>query len=315
MQDAFYERLIAAKERKFRLERAERRREELLKRLREQERLIIQLEVRLEAEQADVDALTRMSLANLFHTLLRSKEEQLEMERQQALAAALQLQEAKQSLEDIKAEIARVGNDLAEFRSAEREYERLMAEKESALRGSPTASLELAEMESEIADQTILVQEIDEALSAGKRVLASLEDASSSLEKAENWGNWDMWGGGGLISTHLKHNHVDDARQYLHNAKQLMQDFRDELADLKRTLDIEIDISGMLKMADYWFDGFITDWIVQGRIKQTQEQTLEAIRRVRDAVRQLQSEHSAAESALSRMKARRDAWIEGKNLP
>ncbi|WP_274650922.1 hypothetical protein [Paenibacillus humicola] len=98
MADELYERLLAAKGRKYRLEKAESRRAALLKRKREQERQIVELEVRLEAEQADVEQLTRMSLTHLFYTILRSKNEQLETERQQALAAALRLQEAKQAL-------------------------------------------------------------------------------------------------------------------------------------------------------------------------------------------------------------------------
>ncbi|WP_248924042.1 hypothetical protein [Paenibacillus hamazuiensis] len=311
MPDVFSDKLMKAKERKLRFNKAERRREELLKRQREQERLIVQLEMELEAEQADVDKLTGLSLTNLFHTILRSKEEQLEMERQQVLAATLKLMEAKQALADIQDEIIRVGDELADCREAEREYEQLMKERETFLRSSASSSAELAEMDARIADQTILLKEINEAWSAGKGVLANLVSASSSLEKAENWGKWDLWGGGGMISTHVKHNHVDDAKRFIHSANRQLLRFRDELADLKRSIHIEMDIGGMLKMADYWFDGLIADWVVQGRIKNAQERTLEAIRRVGDVVGQLQAEHSAAEAALQSMTAKRTAWIEG----
>lgn len=314
MTDTLHDRLLEARERKFRLNKAERRRDELQKRKREQERLIVELEVQLEAEQADVEQLTRLSLANLFHTLLRSKEEQLEMERQQALAAALKLQEAKQALGDTQAELHRAAEEIGGLLNAERDYVRLLAEKEAALRSSPGASSELEEMEARLTELTLQVREIDEARSAGRSVLASLEDASNCLEKAENWGRWDLWGGGGMISTHLKHGHVDDAKQYIHNANRLMLRFRDELADLNRRLDIEIDIGGMLKMADYWFDGLIADWVVQGRIQNAQEQTLESIRRIRPVVDRLQAEQAAAESELAGLKTRRVAWIEGKTL-
>ncbi|NOU92688.1 hypothetical protein GC093_05520 [Paenibacillus sp. LMG 31456] len=314
MPDSLHYRLMDAKERKFRLHKAERRKEELLKESRKQERLIIQLELQLESEQLDVDKLTRMSLANLFHTILRSKEEQLEMERQQALAAALKLQEAKQVLTDLEAGLEQVGNDLTDYRNAEHEYEKLMAEIESVLRSESSSSANLlAEMDGQISDQTVLVKELLEALTAGRRVLTSLEDASASLEKAENWGKWDMLGGG-TISTHLKHNHVDDAKQYIHNANRLLLNFRDELADLKRSVDIEIEISGLLKMADYWFDGLITDWVVQGRIQKAQDQVLKAIHQIRIIVSQLQTECSVAESALAGMRTKRTLWIEQCNL-
>jgi len=311
MLDHFTDRLTELKERKYQLNRAERRREELQKRLKEQERLIVKLEVELESEQADVEQLTRMSLANLFRTILRNKEEQLEMERQQVLAAALKLQEAKQALEETKEELAKVGSELSEFRDAEYEYNRLMIEKEAALRDSWEYASQLLELDTQITDKGLFVKEVQEAWTAGRRVLASLTAGSASLEKAENWGKWDMWANGGLISTHIKHNHVDDARQAIHDANRLLRDFRDELADLKRTVNINVDISDTLKLADYWFDGLITDWIVQGRINNAQEKTLEAIHQVRMVVRELEQSHAAAERELQALKTQRAAWIEG----
>ncbi|REE69664.1 hypothetical protein A8990_13262 [Paenibacillus taihuensis] len=306
--------LLEAKERMQRLNKAERRREELLRRVNNQERIIVQLELQLEKEQADVDKLTKMSLANLFHTILRSKEEQLELERQQALAAALKLQEEKQRLVSTQENLRQLGDELAQYTGAEREYHRLMAVKESALRGATEHGSKLIAMDDEIADQTLQLKEIQEALTAGNRVVSALEDASTSLEKAENWGNWDTWGGGGLISTSIKHEHVDHAKSHIQNANHLLHAFRDELDDLNQTINIQIDISGTLKMADYWFDGLITDWIVQGRIKNSQQQTLDALNDIRSVVRDLQSKQASGQASLSALQTKRQAWIEMTNL-
>jgi len=92
-----------------------------------------------------------------------------------------------------------------------------------------------------------------------------------------------------------------------------MLHFRNELADLQRSVHIEIEISGLLKMADYWFDGLITDWVVQGRIQNAQHQVLESLRKVRSVVNQLQAEHASADSALAGMRTKRVAWIEQSN--
>jgi hypothetical protein len=311
MSDVTHEQLMEAKERIYLLDKAERRWADLQKRIRETEKLMIRLELKLESEQADVVKLTKMSMANLFYTILRSKDEQLELERQQALAAALQLQEAQQELADCKSESRQIGNEITDLGDAKLEYERLMAKREADLRNSPEYSSKLADIEAELTEQRILLKEINEAWTAGKRVLQAFLDASSSLDSAESWGNWDMWMNGGLISTYVKHSHVDGAKQSIHNANHLMRSFRDELADLKRTAHVEVDISGTLKMADYWFDGFITDWIVQGRIKNSHEQVLEAIRKIRPVVNQLQSDHSEAELKLKLLTNQRIAWIEG----
>ncbi|MFD0712651.1 hypothetical protein [Paenibacillus sp. GCM10027626] len=314
MSQTLHLRLNEAKERMYRQQKAERRRDELQKRCRELERRVVQLEVQLEREQHDVEKLTRMSLTNLFHTLLRSKQEQLELERQQVLTAALNLQEAQQTLANTQAELQELGDELAHGRNAKYDYEKLLAEKEAMLRDAPYKAAELADMEEKIGDQSVLVKELNEALVAGKRVLASLEDASNSLEKADNWGKWDTWGGGGMVSTHAKHTHIDDAKQYILNANHQILQFRDELADLKRSITIDIDISSSLKMADYWFDNLITDWIVQGRIHQAQENVLEALSKVRAVTSQLERDHNLAITHLQQLKNGRTAWIEDSQI-
>ncbi|WP_436242561.1 hypothetical protein [Paenibacillus sp. LjRoot56] len=314
MPDNLNLQLRVAKERMFRLHKAERKREDLLNRVYEQERLIGRLELQLESEQADVERLTRLSLTNLFHTILRSKSEQLEMERQQVLTAALQLDTAKQALLDAQNALIQVGDDLANYQRAADDYKKLMAVKEEALLNAPLLSRELERMDDNIDDQKLLVKELQEALTAGKLVLASLTDASNSLEKAENWGKWDLWGGGGMISTHAKHSHVDDAKRFIHQANHQILNFRDELTDLNRSFHIEIDISDTLKMADYWFDGLIADWIVQGRITISQSQTLSAMNKIRPVVSQLQKEFSTADATLADLIMKRINWIEESSL-
>lgn len=308
-----FEQLAEVRERLYELMRVQSKRDQIMKRIREQEALIVKLEVELDMEQKDVERLTKMSLANLFHTILRSKTEQLEVERQQALAATLKLQEAQQTLADLKQQQLEMGEQLAQAANVQAEYDRLMKAKEDWLRSCPITSLELEEMEQQISDKRLLLKELQEALSAGRGVLSLLTDASNSLQKAENWGNWDLWANGGLISTHMKHSHVDDARRFIHSANRQLQDFHKELADLQRTANIQVDISGMLKMADYWFDGLITDWIVQGKIKNAQEQTLEALHQIRSIVNTLETDYRATESELSMLKNNRITWIEASN--
>ncbi|MEK4249345.1 hypothetical protein [Paenibacillus sp. FSL W7-1287] len=309
-----FQQLIETKERLHEHSRLESRRQLLAQRMREQEALIIELKVKLDMEQRDVEKLTTMSLTNLFHTILHSKEEQLELERQEALAAALKLQEAEQTLAELKEEQKENGLKLAELANAESEYNRLMHEKEEWLRTCPQSALELDEMELLIAEKSLLLKELREALSAGKSVMSHLSDASNSLEKAENWGNWDMWVNGGLISTHIKHEHIDDARSYIHNANRQLEVFHKELADLKQSIDVQVDISGILKMADYWFDGLIADWIVQGRINDAQQQTSNALHQVRLVVNTLEASRRAEENELTMMHEKRKLWIEQASL-
>ena len=52
--------------------------------------------------------------------------------------------------------------------------------------------------------------------------------------------------------------------------------------------DLHIDTGDFLSFADYFFDGFVVDWMVQDRINTAKRQVEEAIRRTESIVNQLQ---------------------------
>ena len=123
------------------------------------------------------------------------------------------------------------------------------------------------------------LREIDEAVRAADDALAYLRRAARSLGSARNYGVWDILGGG-LIVTMLKHSKLDMARVEMENARDAMRRFSDELRDVEALPDVELDIGDFLTLADYFFDGFLADVMVQGRIRQAQEQVARAIRQV-----------------------------------
>ena len=129
-------------------------------------------------------------------------------------------------------------------------------------------------------------QEIHEAINAADNALIALRNAQDSLEDAGNWGIWDMLGGG-FFSTMLKHSKIDQAQQELEEARSALRRLRRELADLDRSAEIELDMGDFLRFADFFFDGFIADWMVQSKIRKGQQQVRQAIRRVEDIRRQL----------------------------
>lgn len=106
------------------------------------------------------------------------------------------------------------------------------------------------------------IKETVEAIAAGNRVVDKLIETENSLNSAEGWGMWDMWGGGGLITDMIKHSHIDDARNTASRVKSLLNHFNTELADIKIASQITIEIEGFTKFADFFFDGLIADWVV-----------------------------------------------------
>ena len=133
-----------------------------------------------------------------------------------------------------------------------------------------------------------LEKEKREAIAAGNRALHSLRAAQDNLNSAKNWGLWDMFGGG-FISTALKQSKMDAAKRNMEQAKYDLRNFSRELRDVSMSYNLNIETGDFLSFADWFFDGFIVDWMVQERINKARNQVAEAIRRVEYILRELQS--------------------------
>jgi hypothetical protein len=125
-----------------------------------------------------------------------------------------------------------------------------------------------------------------EAVDAGYRALQSLRSAQAELNSAKNWGLVDLLGGG-LISGLVKHSKMDNAQRYMEQAKYDLSNFSRELNDVNMACNLNIDVGDFLSFADFFFDGFVADWLVQDRINEARRQVEDAIRRVQEIIRQL----------------------------
>ncbi|WP_188891096.1 hypothetical protein [Paenibacillus radicis (ex Gao et al. 2016)] len=287
----------------------ERRHRQLQSQINAEMKLITELEVKFDQEQEDVDKLLKLSWTNLFHTLLRNKEEQLETERQEALAVLLKLQQAKLEVETLKAELIENGNQLGELHGAEEAYARLMQQKEQwILSGDSEAAHGLEELDGQLAEAQQQRKEWYEAAAACRQLVLSLEDAVNKLDSAANWGTYDMLGGG-LISTSIKHSKIDDAKNSINTARHLVKRLKEELKDVNLQSDLAVEIGGMATFADYFFDGLIADWIVQGKIKESQSQAENQLHKARMLLKTLDKELAQAEGTHASLKEERDRLI------
>ena len=99
--------------------------------------------------------------------------------------------------------------------------------------------------------------------------------------------------GGKLVASMVKHNKIDKADQELDIAKQRMEEVAYYLKDRKDLVEVDLDISGVLSFADTFFDNFLFDMIVQGRIKDARKQVQSAIslmEGVLDALSEIEAE-------------------------
>ena len=125
-------------------------------------------------------------------------------------------------------------------------------------------------------EQEYYSREIKEAIDAADRALYFLEQARKSLGSARGWGVYDMFAGG-FVSTMLKHGSMNKAEGYLEDAEEALQELGRELDDVDEMIDFSYNRTDLLTYADYFADGFLVDFLMQGRIR-------DALRNVEDAI-------------------------------
>jgi hypothetical protein len=278
----------------FRLQKIEAMLAELHKQKEELEKKAAELKETLDKENIDVEKLEGKGLAHIFHSILGNLEERTAKERQEALAARLKYDQALRDLEGVEYEIAGLTAERPRYRSCEADYRELFArKKEQLLLTNHEAAQEILDITGQIASARNTVKEIREALHAGNEVIRHLNSASDSLNSAEGWGTWDIFGGG-LIADMIKHSHIDDAKNEVSNTQQSLRKFRTELADVKIDSSINIDVNGFGKFADFFFDGLIADWCMQSRIHDSQD----SVENVKSQVRTVMTKLGSMESRL-----------------
>ncbi|WP_053220407.1 hypothetical protein [Virgibacillus senegalensis] len=236
---------------------------------------------RLEKEKVDVEKLEGVSLKGIFMSLAGKKEEVLDKERQEVLEAQLKWKEASSAREELEKEHSILADRIQSLGYPEEQYQQLLERKEQyLLNQNHQAGGQLLDLSEAIGELRADAREIKEALAAGREASDALADAKKSLHSAENWGTLDMFGGG-MITTAIKHGRIDDASKEVHEAQRLLRKFSRELDDIGNSFSFGVSISGGWTVADYFFDGLITDWFVQGQIKDSLEQ-VETVKRETD---------------------------------
>lgn len=132
-----------------------------------------------------------------------------------------------------------------------------------------------------------IIKEKNEAIQAGQRALRSLRAAADELKGARDWGILDMFGGG-LISSLAKRKRMRNAQERMEDAKTDLRCFSRELQDVEMACNLNIETGDFLSFADWFFDGFFVDFMVQDRIRKAQEQVNEAIYQVHKVLEQLE---------------------------
>ena len=231
---------------------------------------VISLRVAFRKEQEDVEKLEGRSLANYFYQVIGKLDDKLDQERKEAYAAKVKLDAAERELAGIESDIKEIQEQITDVLVAETRYKDALELKRRQLKDSGTqVADQILSMEERIAALQAQKQEIKEAISAGYSARSTADRILSELEDADGWNTWDILGGGGIITHMAKHSHLDEAQDLVQELQSQLRRFKTELADIQISANMQVNIDGFLRFADYFFDGLFADWAVGDKISQS----------------------------------------------
>ena len=283
---------------------------ELQNQRREYDREVISLRVAFRKEQEDVEKLEGKSLANYFFQVIGKLDDTLDQERQEAYAAKVKLDVAERELAGIEADISEIQSQLSDIRIAEAQYKEELEKKRAALKASGTQTADqIFEIEERIAALEAQKREIKEAISAGYSAGGTADRILSELEDADGWNTWDMIGGGGIITHMAKHSHLDEAQDLVSELQSKLRRFKTELADIQISANMQVNVDGFLRFADYFFDGLFADWAVGDKISQSMNSVSSTKSQISRTLDKLSNMESAADGEIARLKLQLDDLI------
>lgn len=267
----------------------------------------------LEKEQGDVEELERMSLVSFLARIQGDLESRKAEERREAAMAKARYDAAKWDLEDLDRRFRDAVREKESLRGLEKQYQALLDEKEEALHSQGGAqSQRLGQLAQEQERTAGELREIQEAIQAGLAAQRALEEMSSDLSGAENWGVWDMVGGG-IMATFAKHGCLDDAQDAAYEARRALSRFRTELADVSSEQVPDVELGDFAVFADYFFDGLFADLFVQSRIREAQEQVEAVTQRVERLIVRLRDERENLEEKQGQLDWERERLLTAQN--
>ena len=263
----------------------------------------------LEKEQGDVEELERMSLVSFLARIQGDLESRKEEERREAAMAKARYDAAKWDLEDLDRRFREAVREKERLQGLEEQYQALLDEKEEILRSQGgVQSQRLGQLAQEQERTAGELREVQEAIQAGLAAQRALGEMISDLSGAENWGVWDMVGGG-IMSTFAKHGCLDDAQDAAYEARRALSRFRTELADVSSDQVPDVELGNFAAFADYFFDGLFVDLFVQSRIREARDQVEAVTQRVERLIALLRDERESLEEKQGQLDWERERLL------
>ncbi len=266
----------------------------------------------LKKEKKDVDKLEKLTFTSIWYTFIGGKSEKIRQEKNELGQVEYEYKYLNDTLDRLQKDIDYYKDRIFSINKLEKEYNNLLVEKEKTIMETSHELYEpLSKINKDIVDKENYQKEIGEAINAGKEVIYALESIKEALSKARNWGTWDIFGGG-FISDMVKHSNLDKAEDNMQQLRYLLNKYTRELKDINMHISINLDISDMLRFADFFFDNIFSDMMVQSKINRALEQVDKAYNIVNNQIYQLQYEYKNLNDDIKSLKAQKQNLLSPK---
>jgi hypothetical protein len=233
---------------------------------------------RLADEDRDVEKLESMSWVRIRATLRGGRASELERETAERDAARYAAAEAEHRATMADADVRGIEAQLSALGDVDGALARALDAKEAWLRQRPGAEASrLAEIATRRGELAALERENREAYDAGRAAHTALSDALDVIRSAASWSTWDAFGGGGLLTDMVKYNRLEEAQRLVRVANDAMAHLATELADVGVTGVQGVEVDGLVRTFDVWFDNIFSDMSVRSRIHEARERLESAL--------------------------------------
>lgn len=274
-------RIVELKHKLHKIESAKRYIIEIGNRIKENEQKLEKAEEQLRKENKDVEKLKSASLTNVIAWFKKDKEERLSKEENEAMRAAVYVKQLEEEHRSLIREHTMYSELLTQEGSVLEQLEKLQLE----AMPSSAEKQELLTLRSQVEEEELLLKELKEAIEAGYDVLAKLDAVLKELSSAQGWGMYDIVAGG-MVSSLVKHSHIDKAQERLADLQNDILRFQKEVQDVSEIASMQIAISTGMRFIDVGFDNAFVDFMVQSKINAS----IEHVQLIHDKIMTVQKE-------------------------
>ena len=270
------------------------------------EQEIVQTKEILEKEQKDVDKLEHLSIAFVKAYFSHDQEERKAKEEKEARDAAFRYEQCVANTNALKRDYEQHMSLIQQEEAIKKE---LLEEEYTLLQQmDPNASAEVTNLREQLQENRMQNKEIKEALEAGNVLKERLEFAIDKLKSAQGWGIYDIVGGG-LLSSMIKHERIQEAQNMIAQIQCEIQNFNKELRDIDEYELHNIEISEGLAFMDIAFDNIFSDFFTQNKIDGSLNNVQNYAQKVDSMMKHLQQEYEENEDEYDKMMKKQETIL------